>query len=109
MYSRSLLFIVFVICLLGFVYSASRCASSDNCCTVGSTCPTCSATTATTQRIRKDVRSLTTAEFNAFAAALNVMKKTSQTDGVAKYGSMFKNYDYFVAKHLSACQDTRGN
>jgi len=40
---------------------------------------------------------------------MNIIKTTSTADGVLKYGSNFKNYDYFVVKHLVASKDTRGD
>jgi hypothetical protein len=100
---------VFSLSFFLFVDGASRCTTSDNCCVVGSSCPTCSATTATTQRLRKEIRTLSSAEFSRFSAALNTMKDTSMDDGKALFGSSFRSYDYFVAKHLAASLDTRGD
>jgi len=101
--------LILLILLFELAQAASRCAASDNCCTVGSTCPTCSAPKATTQRIRRDIRSLSTTEFDTFATAVNIMKTTTQSSGQSKYGTNFKTYDYFVAKHLAASFDNRGD
>jgi hypothetical protein len=103
-----MLFTFIAFALIVVASSTTRCSLSDNCCTAGSNCPACTAAKSGSQRVRKDVRTLTTAEFDSFANAVNVMKSTSFSNGQLKYGSAFKTYDYFVAKHLAASYDNRG-
>jgi len=59
--------------------------------------------------VRKEIRSLTAAEWDKVAAALNVMKTTTQATGATNYGADFKSYDYFVAKHAASATDSRGD
>lgn len=96
--------------------SATRCISSDNCCTVTtnklstSRCPTCQSLPKTShRRVRKEIRSLSKSSFEIFSKALRIMKTTNMTVGKSKYGQSFRTYDYFVAKHMSAALDLRGD
>jgi hypothetical protein len=90
---------------------STRCSDSDNCCGSEDTipCPVCHAIPPTKQRVRKNVFHLSPHEFSKYANAMWVMKKTSISDGVAKYGKSFRNYDYFIAKHVAAVNDYRGD
>mmetsp|Transcript_50262 Transcript_50262/g.114186 ORF Transcript_50262/g.114186 Transcript_50262/m.114186 type:complete len:756 (-) Transcript_50262:424-2691(-) len=75
----------------------------------GIQCPVCDAVVRTTQRIRREMRTLTDEEWGKVTAAMWIMKTTSQADGVAAHGASFRTYDYFVAKHLVAMLDLRGD
>ena len=63
----------------------------------------------TTPRIRKEIRDLPQSEWNDVAAAMWIMKKTSDADGIRKYGKWFVNYDTMVAMHMNAALDPRGD
>lgn len=78
-------------------------------CTATADFPACVAPVATSQRVRKEVRSLSAQEWADVVAAMHIMKNVSMADGQAAYGSSFKTYDYFVTKHAVATTDTRGD
>merc|ERR1711865_398123 len=65
------------------------------------------AVNASSQRIRRELRTLNDTERLAVFSALDTMKKTSTADGQALYGAHFISYDELVAKHLSAAADPR--
>mmetsp|Transcript_33192 Transcript_33192/g.80043 ORF Transcript_33192/g.80043 Transcript_33192/m.80043 type:complete len:630 (-) Transcript_33192:268-2157(-) len=75
----------------------------------GIECPVCDAPARTSQRVRREMRSLTDDEWTNVTTAMWIMKNTSQADGVAAYGPSFRTYDYFVVKHLVAMLDLRGD
>lgn len=60
-------------------------------------------------RIRKEIRQLSTEEWNQVVKALWIMKKTSTKDGKLKYGKKYISYDRMVAKHSNAALDIRGD
>ena len=45
------------------------------------------------KRIRREIRDLSTDQWNRVAAALNTMKRVNQSEGEALYGKYFLNYD----------------
>eukprot|EP01128_Nolandella_sp_AFSM9_P003524 TRINITY_DN1517_c0_g1_i5.p1 TRINITY_DN1517_c0_g1~~TRINITY_DN1517_c0_g1_i5.p1 ORF type:complete len:482 (+),score=106.36 TRINITY_DN1517_c0_g1_i5:353-1798(+) len=103
---------IFVALFLCFFLSLSYAASSDTLmteCTPTTDYIACDATLASTQRVRREVRELSTTEWQAVVDAMWIMKTTSQEDGEALYGSSFKIHDYFVTKHAVAFTDTRGD
>lgn len=69
----------------------------------------CSASAASSQRIRQELRDLPSGQWDKVVQALWVMKNTDMTAGQAKYGSNFKTYDYFVVKHAVTVGDSRGD
>mmetsp|Transcript_11889 Transcript_11889/g.27721 ORF Transcript_11889/g.27721 Transcript_11889/m.27721 type:complete len:476 (-) Transcript_11889:410-1837(-) len=83
--------------------------------TVAATCPItanypeCSAPVASSQRVRREIRSLSAADWDAVVAAMWTMKNETMSSGISKYGSAFRSYDYFVVKHAVAQTDTRGD
>jgi len=74
-------------------------------------CPVCDAAVqeAGSQRVRRELRTLTSEEWNKVTAAMWIMKTTSREDGVAAYGAAFRTYDTFVVKHAVAESDPRGD
>ena len=54
------------------------------------------------QRVRRELRDLPKAEFDAIVNAMWIMKKLSPAEGEAKYGKHFRTYDSFVAQHIEA-------
>ena len=93
-----------VVCIGGSPY----CSAEYNCCE-GTACPTCTAPKMKTQRVRREIRTLSPAQLERFANAVNLMKNTSTPAGQSAYGMAFKTYDYFVAKHAVASTDSRGD
>jgi hypothetical protein len=62
------------------------------------------------QRLRREVRSLPSAEWDKVVRAMWTMKNISSIEaGKAQYGPGFRPYDYFVAKHAVATTDARGD
>ena len=61
------------------------------------------------KRIRREVRSLTTEQWDKVVAAMWVMKTTDMNTGKDKYGDAFRTYDSLVLKHALATTDTRGD
>jgi hypothetical protein len=59
--------------------------------------------------VRKEIRALSTSEWEAVVAAMKVVRYTSTKDGQRLYGRQFKNWDYFVAKHVTCVKDRRGD
>ncbi|CAJ1337485.1 unnamed protein product [Effrenium voratum] len=74
-------------------------------------CPTCSAPTVdqSAQRVRRELRTLSAAEWKKVTDAMWVMKNTAQAAGVETYGQAFRTYDHFPAKHAAAYADARGD
>lgn len=91
--------------------SFSRCQMTSKACSVGLNCPLFSSQPIPTEqkRVRRNIKYFTETEFDAFATALLIMKNTSTIDGLNKYGSAFRNYDFFLAKHIAAATDIRGD
>eukprot|EP00612_Vaucheria_litorea_P006483 CAMPEP_0171470556 /NCGR_PEP_ID=MMETSP0946-20130122/215_1 /TAXON_ID=109269 /ORGANISM="Vaucheria litorea, Strain CCMP2940" /LENGTH=556 /DNA_ID=CAMNT_0011999949 /DNA_START=210 /DNA_END=1880 /DNA_ORIENTATION=+ len=50
--------------------------------------------------VRREIRELTISDREIFLDALEVIHRLEFSDGVEKYGPKFRNYEYFVAKHL---------
>jgi len=69
----------------------------------------CSAAPASSQRVRKEIKDLSTAEWLKVVDAMWTMKSTSMADGLSKYGNNFKTYDYFVVQHAVTAMDSRGD
>ena len=118
---HTLLLLTFT-CLISFTITQWTPPSTDicgeNCCspvgTNGNTnppCPVCNAPKREpgTQRIRKEVRTLSSSEWENVVTAFWIMKNTSQSEGAALYGSAFKNYDYFTSQHAVTTTDLRGD
>jgi hypothetical protein len=62
------------------------------------------------QRLRREVRSLPSTEWDKVVRAMWTMKNiSSMAAGKAQYGPGFRPYDYFVAKHAVATTDARGD
>jgi tyrosinase len=61
------------------------------------------------QRVRRELRTLSVAEFQKYADAIWTMKNTDMATGQGQYGSQFKTYDYFVVKHAVTAMDSRGD
>eukprot|EP00755_Sulcionema_specki_P014046 Sspe_Gene.55643::Locus_30595_Transcript_1_1_Confidence_1.000_Length_766::g.55643::m.55643 len=78
-------------------------------CPSEATCSSKAVSSLPTQRVRREVRSLDTAEWQKVVHAIWTLKNTSLSEGVAKYGKAFKSYDYFVLKHAVATKDVRGD
>eukprot|EP01083_Nonionella_stella_P112101 329357_1 len=53
-------------------------------------------------RIRREIRQLSSWEWQRIANAINIMKSTSQEDGKKLYGSKFETYDSLVCRHALA-------
>eukprot|EP00971_Amphidinium_carterae_P196202 3892847-Amphidinium_carterae.1 len=83
-----------VIPLACILLSSLVCAEAA--CAVTSDYPECSAPTASSQRVRREIRSITADEWQAVVTAMWVMKHETMAAGVAKYGAAFRSYDYFV-------------
>ncbi|KAK3262164.1 hypothetical protein CYMTET_28965 [Cymbomonas tetramitiformis] len=60
-------------------------------------------------RVRKDLSKWTDAEFDKLVDAMFVMRNTDMLRGQQLYGDYFRSYGYFVAKHVIASTDTRGD
>mmetsp|Transcript_57992 Transcript_57992/g.135608 ORF Transcript_57992/g.135608 Transcript_57992/m.135608 type:complete len:449 (-) Transcript_57992:298-1644(-) len=78
-------------------------------CAVTSDYPECSAPTASTQRVRREIRSISLDEWQSIVTAMWAMKNETMASGVSRYGAAFRSYDYFVVKHAVAQTDTRGD
>ncbi|KAI9023181.1 hypothetical protein DFJ74DRAFT_668055 [Hyaloraphidium curvatum] len=60
-------------------------------------------------RVRKELRAMTDAEYRALLTGLRTMISTNTTAGRARYGPLYKDYDYFIVKHAVATNDPRGD
>jgi hypothetical protein len=91
--------------------TSSQCASYEDSCTLGEhgTCPICTASIASNQRIRQNIFSLTPDSYSKLVNAMWTMKTLSMEDGQAKYGKSFRTYDYLLAKHVAHHNDKRGD
>eukprot|EP00286_Rhodomonas_abbreviata_P027349 CAMPEP_0181311386 /NCGR_PEP_ID=MMETSP1101-20121128/13106_1 /TAXON_ID=46948 /ORGANISM="Rhodomonas abbreviata, Strain Caron Lab Isolate" /LENGTH=474 /DNA_ID=CAMNT_0023418107 /DNA_START=127 /DNA_END=1551 /DNA_ORIENTATION=- len=85
------------------------CPSFAQDCVVTADYPACTAPAVTPQRLRKEVRSLSSDEWSKVVDAMWMMKTETMISGQDKYGSAFKTWDYFVVKHAVAFSDSRGD
>ena len=53
-------------------------------------------------RVRREIRTLSTAEFDALVGAMWTMKTLDDASGKARFGPHFRTYDSFVAQHVAA-------
>ena len=60
-------------------------------------------------RLRKEIRSLSSEQWDRVVKAMWIMKTSSNAEGKAKYGKQFANYDSFVAKHVKAVFNPEGD
>ena len=58
------------------------------------------ASAAAGRRVRREVRSLSAAEWGDVVDAMWTMKRLGQAEGEARYGPAFRTYDSFVAQHV---------
>ena len=65
--------------------------------------------TSSTTRIRKEIRSLSSTEWNKVVKALWIMKVTDDDEGKKMYGDQYISYDRLVLKHAIAALDDRGD
>eukprot|EP01098_Paradermamoeba_levis_P003949 TRINITY_DN1736_c0_g1_i1.p1 TRINITY_DN1736_c0_g1~~TRINITY_DN1736_c0_g1_i1.p1 ORF type:complete len:865 (-),score=267.51 TRINITY_DN1736_c0_g1_i1:60-2654(-) len=72
-------------------------------------CPLCTAKAPSKRRVRREIRSLSAQEWQRVVDAMWIMRNTSTEAGVLKYGSAYKEYDYFVSKHAVTTTDSRGD
>ena len=54
------------------------------------------------KKVRKEIRDLSTSEWDAIVNALWIMKETTDTDGTILYGKHFISYDSMISKHMTA-------
>ena len=54
------------------------------------------------KKVRKEIRALSTSEWDAVVRALWIMKQTSDSDGKALYGKHYISYDSMISKHMTA-------
>eukprot|EP00811_Abedinium_folium_P035303 NODE_8107_length_1522_cov_11.559140.p1 GENE.NODE_8107_length_1522_cov_11.559140~~NODE_8107_length_1522_cov_11.559140.p1 ORF type:complete len:487 (+),score=82.04 NODE_8107_length_1522_cov_11.559140:99-1463(+) len=54
------------------------------------------------QRIRREIRQLPKAEFDALVSAMWTMKRLDEDEGRRRYGPRFRSYDSLVAQHMNA-------
>ena len=54
------------------------------------------------KRVRKEIRDLSRTEWQRIVDAMNIMKRLSESEGVALYGNDYRNYDDLLCQHLSA-------
>ena len=60
------------------------------------------------KRVRREIRDLSTLEWQEIVNAFWVMKTTSDSDGKKFFGAKFISYDSMVAKHIAAGNILRG-
>ena len=60
-------------------------------------------------RLRKEIRSLSIAEWDRVVRAMWIMKLFTNEEGKATYGKLFANYDSLVAKHVKAALNPEGD
>ena len=58
-------------------------------------------------RVRREIRTLPSAEFDALVGAMWTMKTLDDAAGKARFGPHFRTYDSFVAQHVAASLGTR--
>ena len=63
----------------------------------------------TPKRVRRELRELSNDAWNRVVAAIWVMKKTSDKEGVKKYGLRYLSYDSLLRKHIIAALDAKGD
>lgn len=54
------------------------------------------------RRVRKEIRTLSPAEWDDVVAAMWVMKRTPAAEGERRFGPLFRTYDSLVAQHIVA-------
>ena len=69
----------------------------------------CSVPASESQRVRREVRSLSPEQWTNVVDAMWTMKTTSDEEGKALYGDTFRSYDSFVLQHALAALDSRGD
>ncbi len=60
-------------------------------------------------RIRREIRELSSSEWRRIANAINIMKATSNEDGIEIYGDKFETYDSIVCRHALAVAGIKTN
>lgn len=58
-------------------------------------------------RVRREIRTLPSAEFDALVGAMWTMKTLDDAAGKARFGPHFRTYDSFVAQHVAASLGAR--
>lgn len=53
-------------------------------------------------RMRREIRTLTAEELDAYLLADRIVRNTTQADGVARYGQHFRSHPYLLYKHATA-------
>lgn len=93
------------------VSEGNLCLTYDEACTLGEngTCPVCTATVNTNQRVRRNIYSLSMEEWKDITDAMWVMKTIPADQGKLRFGPSYRDYDYFHAKHISQASDVRGD
>lgn len=61
------------------------------------------------KRIRREIRDITSDQWDRVSNALNIMKHTSQSQGQSLYGPAFRNYDALVCQHTQATYHPNGD
>ena len=61
------------------------------------------------KRIRKEMRDLSSKEWNRIVDAMWIMKENSDSKGKKKYGEDFRNYDELVKKHILVSLSPQGD
>lgn len=61
------------------------------------------------KKVRREIRELSSNEWDDVVKAMWIMKTTSDADGKRKFGRFFVSYDTMVAKHMTAAMDPRGD
>lgn len=82
---------------------------SDYSCALDNSCPACNADARSVQRVRQELRTLSSTEWTRVVDAMWIMKNTSNAYGAARYGPAFRSYDTFVLKHAVASTHARGD
>ena len=61
------------------------------------------------QRVRREIRNLTSDQWQNIVRAMHIMKTTDQETGEQVYGPKFENYDRMSCKHHRAVMDPEGD
>lgn len=88
--------------ILGFAAN-SHCEFPDP------TVPRCRAQPSSTQRIRRELKDLSSEEWGRIVDAMWVIRETPLAQGRAEYGPAYRDWDYFILKHAIAASDNRGD
>mmetsp|Transcript_10710 Transcript_10710/g.24405 ORF Transcript_10710/g.24405 Transcript_10710/m.24405 type:complete len:506 (+) Transcript_10710:98-1615(+) len=97
-----------VLCVL-VLATFAQLACTESHCEESTDYPACNAPVATSQRVRREVRSLSQQQWDAVVDAMWIMKTTSMEEGRAQYGSAYRSYDYFTTMHAVISTDSRGD